>query len=87
MSNFRYVFRYVLLGLPSATECSQVQPSAELTSQVLPNASKIPNTKGHVVAGKSTNNVVESSKSPVITGFFHAPKTSEYTLDTFLDTF
>ena len=40
----------------------------------------------HVVAGKSTNNVVESSKSPVITGFFHAPKTSEYTLDTFLDT-
>ncbi len=34
-----------------------------------------------------TNNVVESSKSPVITGFFHAPNTSEYTLDTFLNTF
>ena len=41
----------------------------------------------HVVAGKSTNNVVESNKSPVITGFFHAPNTSEYALDTFLDTF
>mgnify|MGYP005960716439 CR=1 FL=1 len=36
-----------------------------------------------VVAGKSTNNVVESSKSPVITGFFRTPKTSEYTLDPF----
>jgi len=64
-----------------------VQPSAELTSQVLSKAAKIPNTKGHVDRGKSTNNVVESSKSPVITGFFHVPKTSEYTLDTFLDTF
>ena len=41
----------------------------------------------HVVVGKSTNNVVESSKSQVITGFFHAPNTSKYTLDTFLDTF
>ena len=41
----------------------------------------------HVEVGKSTNSVVESSKSPVIMGFFHAPNTSEYTLDTFLDTF
>jgi len=64
-----------------------VQPNAELTSQVLKKAAKIPNTKGHVVAGKNTNNVMESNKSPVITGFFHAPNTSEYTLDTFLDTF
>ena len=46
----------------------------------------IPKEHEHVVAGKSTNNVVESSKSPIITGFFRAPKTSEYTLDTFLDT-
>jgi hypothetical protein len=38
-----------------------------------------------VVAGKSTNNVVESSKSPVIMGFFHVPKTSEYTLDTLFE--
>ena len=53
MANFRYVFRYVLLGLPSATECSQVQPSAELTSQVLPKAPKIPNTKGHVAVDAS----------------------------------
>ena len=44
-------------------------------------------TLAHVVAGKNTNNVMESNKSPVITGFFHAPNTSEYTLDTFLDTF
>ena len=41
----------------------------------------------HVAVVKNINNVVESSKSPVITGFFHAPNTSEYTLDTFLDTF
>ena len=47
----------------------------------------IPKVHEHVVAGKSTNNVVESSKSPVITGFFRVPNTSEYTLDTFLDTF
>jgi len=57
MVNFRYVFRYVLLGLPSATECSQVQPSAELTSQVLPNAPKIPNTKGHVEVVKNIRTV------------------------------
>ena len=44
---------------------------------------KIPPWDFHVVAGKSTNNVVESSKSPVITGFFRVPNTSEYTLDTF----
>ena len=45
-------FRYVLLGLPSAKECSQLQPSDELTSQVLSKALKISNTKGHVVRGK-----------------------------------
>ena len=36
----------------------------------------------HVEVVRNTNNVVESSKSPVITGFFHAPNTSEYALDT-----
>jgi len=51
-------FRYVLLGFPSVTECSQVQPSAELTSQVLPKAPKITNTKGLVAQAKSINNVV-----------------------------
>jgi len=61
MVNFRYVFRYVLLGLPSAMECSQVQPSAELTSQVLPKAAKIPNTKGHVEVGRNTRIVVGNS--------------------------
>lgn len=61
MINFRYVFRYVLLGLPSATECSQVQPSAELTSQVLPKAPKNFNTKSHVGADVSINSVVESN--------------------------
>ena len=61
MANFRYVFRYVLLGLPSATECSQVQPNAELTSQVLPKASKSPNTKGHVAVVKNINNAVVNS--------------------------
>ena len=87
MANFRYVFRYVLLGFPSATECSWKLPSAELTSQVLPNAPKSPNTKGHVVVVKNINNVVEDSTKPVNTGFFNATNTSEYTLDTFLDTF
>jgi len=61
MAKFRYVFRYVLLGLPSATECSRVQPSAELTSQVLPNAPKIPNTKGHVAQERNINSVVVSN--------------------------
>ena len=58
MANFRYVFRYVLLGLPSAMECSQVQLSAELTSQVLPKAPKSPNTKGLVAQDANINNVV-----------------------------
>jgi len=61
MANFRYVFRYVLLGLPSATECSQVQPSAKLTSQVLPKAHKSLNTKGHVAVVKNINNVMVNS--------------------------
>ena len=60
MANFRYVFRYVLLGLPSATECFLKLPSAELTSQVLPKAPKIPNTKGHVGVDASINSVVEN---------------------------
>ena len=61
MANFRCVFRYVLLGLPSAMECSQVQLSAELTSQVLPKDPKSPNTKGHVEVVKNISNAVESS--------------------------
>lgn len=40
-----------------------------------------------VAQDANINNVMESNKSPVITGFFHAPNTLEYTLDTFLDTF
>lgn len=36
---------------------------------------------------RNTNNVVEDRLKPVNTGFFNAPKTSEYNLDTFLDTF
>jgi len=43
--------------LLSATECSQVQPSVELTSQVLPKAAKISNTKGHVGAVASISYV------------------------------
>lgn len=54
---------------------------------VKPSGAKQTNFYGHVGVGKSTNNVVESSKSPVIMGFFHAPNTSEYALDTFLGTF
>ena len=61
--------------------------SGQLTRKMIKNDQKSNKLEGHVVAGKSTNNVVESNKSPVITGFFHAPNTSEYTLDTFLDTF
>ena len=41
-----------------STECSGVQPSAELTSQVLRKALKFPKTKVHVVRAKSINNVV-----------------------------
>jgi hypothetical protein len=40
-----------------------VQPSAELTSQVLSKAAKIPNTKGHVAQGKNISNVVVNKKS------------------------
>lgn len=39
-------------------ERSQVQPNAELTSQVLENAAKIPNTKDHVAQDANINNVV-----------------------------
>jgi len=54
-------FRYVLLGLPSATECFLKLPSAELTNQVLPKAPKILNTKGHVAVVKNISNVVANS--------------------------
>jgi len=50
-----------MLGLLGASECSQVQPSAELTSQVLLKAPKIHNIKVLVEAAKSTKTVVESS--------------------------
>ena len=59
-----------------------MQKSAFKSYKMLSNALKNPKSFLHVVAGKSTNNVVESSKSPVITGFFYAPNTSEYALDT-----
>lgn len=36
----------------------------------------------HVAVVKNINNVMESSISLVITGFFHATRTSEYALDT-----
>ena len=83
----RYLFRYLLLGFSGALGRSQMQKRAKKWAQMLSKAPKIPQSKIHVAVVKSTNNVVESSKSPVITGFFAAPKTSEYTLDTFLDTF
>jgi len=51
-----------MLGLPGAPGCFQVQPSAELTSQVLPKAPKILNTKDLVAQGRNINNVVESSR-------------------------
>ena len=54
----RYVFRYPQLGLPSATECSKVLQSAELTCQLLPKTPKIPNTMGHVAVVKNISNVV-----------------------------
>ena len=44
----------------SATECFRKLPSAELTSQVLPNAPKSPNTKGYVVRERNINNATES---------------------------
>jgi len=53
-------FRYVLLGLPSATECAQVQSNAGLTSQVLPKAPKSPNTKGLAALVASISSAVES---------------------------
>ena len=49
-----------MLGLPSATECSGVQPNAKITSQVLPKATKIPNTKGHVEVARSIRTAVEN---------------------------
>ena len=55
---------------------------AEKSHKMLWKATEKPTIKSHVAQGKNINNVVESSKSPVITGFFHAPNTSEYALDT-----
>ena len=55
-----------MLGLPGAPECSGVQPSAELTSQVLQKAPKIPNAKSCVGVDDGMNNVVvNNSHTPI----------------------
>ena len=41
-----------------------MQPSAELTSQVLPKASKIPNTKGPVALDQACYDAVKNSNDP-----------------------
>ena len=66
-----------MLGLPGAPECSQVQPSAELTSQVLPNAPKNPNTKSHAAVDASikfvaVNNAKNPCKIRLYDGFYNS---------------
>jgi len=72
-----------------------VQPSAELTSQVLPKAPKIPNTKGHVAVVKNISNVMvnnarEPSKYKGLRAFLCIGKNSifykKHGLDTILHT-
>jgi len=53
-----------------------VQPSAELTSQVLPKAAKISNTKGHVAVVKNirtvaVNNAINPCKIKFCKGFYN----------------
>lgn len=59
--NFRYLFRYLLLGFPSAFGSFQKQKSEKKWVQTLSKAPKNPKTKIHVVRAKSTNNAVENS--------------------------
>ena len=54
---------------------------------MLPRTPKNPKCFARVDPGKNIKIAVEDSTKPVNTGFFNATNTSEYTLDTFLDTF
>ena len=74
-----------MLGLLGAPECYQVQPSAELTSQVLPKATKIHNIKVYVAAEKTTNisetmtKKVENTPTPVTKEKYSEPNLEKST--------
>jgi len=51
-------------------ECFQVQPSAELTSQMLLKTSKIPNTKGLVEAERNISSAMENNSQAPINKWF-----------------
>jgi len=72
--NFRYLFRYLLLGFSGALGSSQKQKRAKKWAQTLSKAPEISQFKNHVAVVKNINNVVaNSSQSPInkeIVGFF-----------------
>ena len=59
--NFRYLFRYLLLGFPSAVGSQKGQKRAPKRPQKPQYAVKSPKTKIHVAVVRNTNNVVVSS--------------------------
>jgi len=56
--NFRYLFRYLLLGFPSALGSSQRQKRAKKWAKMLSKALKNPQSKSHVAVVRNLNNVV-----------------------------
>ena len=62
--NFRYLFRYLLLGFSGALGSSQKQKSAKKCPKMLSKAPKIPQTKNHVAVVKSIKIAVEEINKP-----------------------
>jgi hypothetical protein len=67
--NFRYLFRYLLLGFPSALGSQKGQKRAAKRPQKPKNDVKSSKTKIHVGLAKNINNVVvNSSQMPINKG-------------------
>jgi len=60
--NFRYLFRYLLLGFSGALGSSQKQKSEKKWAQTLSKAPKNSRFKNHVDRGRSIKIVVEDIK-------------------------
>ena len=63
--NFRYLFRYLLLGFSSALGSSQKQKSEKKWAQMISKAPKISRYKNHVGVERNIKTVVEDSKNLV----------------------
>ena len=81
--NFRYVFRYVLLGLPGATECSKVLQSAEKNHKMLSKVAKNPKSFVHVDRERSISSAAGSEKLQGFARIWIFEKGEKRELDTF----